>query len=141
MSLEEAAEVDALVAARDKADSKKMRAGISEKLAKFHDEHVGHTIRLTRKLEKLTGQETRLTILGHLQRGGTPSALDRVFATWLGTECAAVLEARKYGVMLALQGNSLKHVPVSEVAGNKRLVPIDHPLVKAARLVGTSFGD
>ena len=52
--------------------------------AKFHDEHVGHTIRLTRNLEKLTGQETRLTILGHLQRGGTPSAADRVFATWLG---------------------------------------------------------
>jgi len=141
MSVEEAAEVDALVAARDKADSKKMRAGISEKLAKFHDEHVGHTIRLTRKLEKITGQETRLTILGHLQRGGTPSAADRVFATWLGTECAEVLNARKYGVMLALQGNRIKLVPISEVAGRKRLVPIDHPLVKAGRLVGTSFGD
>ena len=141
MSVEEAAEVDALVKARDKADSKKERAEISAKLNKFHDEHVGHTIRLTRKLEKITGQETRLTILGHLQRGGTPSALDRVFATWLGTECAEVLNARKYGVMLALQGSRLKHVPISEVAGNKRLVPADHPLVKAARLVGTSFGD
>lgn len=141
MSVEEAAEVDALVKSRDKADSKKERAEISGKLNKFHDQHVGHTIRLTRKLEKLTGQETRLTILGHLQRGGTPSALDRVFATWLGTECAEVLNARKYGIMLALQGSRLKHVPISEVAGNKRLVPADHPLAKAARLVGTSFGD
>jgi ATP-dependent phosphofructokinase / diphosphate-dependent phosphofructokinase len=141
LSLEEAVEVDALVAARDKADSKKERAAISDQLNKFHDEHVGHTIRLTRKLEKMTGQETRLTILGHLQRGGTPSAADRVFATWLGTECAETLHAGEYGVMLALQGGELKRVRVADVAGNKRLVPPDHPLIKAGRLVGTSFGD
>ena len=141
MSVDEAREVAELVVARDRADSKKQRAEVSEKLNKFHAEHVGHTIRLTRKLEKLTGQETRLTILGHLQRGGTPSAADRVFATWLGTECAAVLNARKYGVMLALQGNRIKMVSIEEVAGNKRLVPLDHPLIGTARLVGTSFGD
>lgn len=141
MSVDEAAEVNALVKARDKADGKKLRTEASEKLAKFHDEHVGHTIRLTRKLEKLTGQETRLTILGHLQRGGTPSAADRVFATWLGTECAQALHDCNYGVMLALQGNCIKQVPIAETAGRKRLVPLDHPLVKAGRLVGTCFGD
>ena len=119
-----------LIKARDKADSKKERAEISEKLSKFHDEHVGHTIRLTRKLEKLTGQETRLTILGHLQRGGTPSAADRVFATWLGTECAEVLNARQYGVMLALQGNRIARVPIADVAGQQTARPagssVDH---------------
>jgi 6-phosphofructokinase len=141
MSVDEAAEVSSLLKERDKADSKKERAEISEKLSKFHDEHVGHTIRLTRKLEKLTGQETRLTILGHLQRGGTPSAADRVFATWLGTECAEVLNARQYGVMLALQGSRIARVPIAEVAGRKRLVPANHPLIAASRLVGTSFGD
>ncbi len=140
MSVEEAAEVASLLKARDKADSKKDRTAISGKLSKFHDEHVGHTIRLTRKLEKLTSQETRLTILGHLQRGGTPSAADRVFATWLGTECAGVLHARQYGVMLALQGNRIVRVPIAEVAGRKRLVPPDHPLIAAGRHVGTSFG-
>ena len=141
MSVEEAAKVDSLVRARDKADSKKQRAEISDKLNRFHDEHVGHTIRLTQKLEKLTGQESRLTILGHLQRGGTPSAADRVFATWLGTECARLLASRQYGVMLALQGNQLKAVPIAEIAGHKKLVPTDHPLVRCGRLVGTSFGD
>ena len=141
MSEDEAAEVESLIKSRDKADSKKARAEISEKLSKFHDEHVGHTIRLTRKLERLTGQETRLTILGHLQRGGTPSAADRVFATWLGTECAEVLNARQYGVMLALQGNHIARVPIAEVAGRKRLVSPDHPLISAGRRVGTSFGD
>ena len=92
-------------------------------------------------MEKLTGQETRLTILGHLQRGGTPSAADRVFATWLGTECARVLNDQTYGVMLAYQGGRIELVPISEVAGHKRLVPADHPLIAAARRVGTSFGD
>jgi 6-phosphofructokinase 1 len=141
MSIEEAAVVESLIKARDAADTKKKRAEISEQLNRFHDEHVGHTIRLTHKLEKLTGQESRLTILGHLQRGGTPSAYDRVFATWLGTECAKLLDARQYGVMLGLQGSQLKAVPIHEVANRKKLVPHDHPLLKAGKLVGTSFGE
>lgn len=141
MSTDDAREVAELVRARDKADSKKDRTEAKEKLRKFHDEHVGHTIRLTRNLEKLTGQETRLTILGHLQRGGTPSASDRVFATWLGTECAEVLNERRYGVMLALQGSELKHVPLAALAGKIRQVPLDHPLISSGRRVGTAFGD
>jgi 6-phosphofructokinase 1 len=141
MSADEAHHVELLVKDRDKADSKKTRSEAKEKLRKFHDEHVGHTIRLTKSLEKLTSQETRLTILGHLQRGGTPSAADRVFATWLGTECADALAQRKYGVMLGLQGTGLKLAPLTEVAGNMRNVPQDHPLIVSGRRVGTSFGD
>ena len=141
LSVEAANEVAALVRARDLAETKKHRAEAKQKLQKFHDEHVGHTIRLTKKLEKLTGQESRLTILGHLQRGGTPSAADRTFATWLGTSCADLLQERHYGVMLALQGNSLKRIPLGEVAGRTKLVPVDHPLITTARRVGTSFGD
>jgi 6-phosphofructokinase len=141
MSRQDAKTVSSLVADRDHATSKKERSEAKDKLRNFHDEHVGHTIRLTRSLEKLTGQETRLTILGHLQRGGTPSASDRVFATWLGTECADLLNERQYGVMLALQGNSLKRVPLTEVAGTIRQVPPDHPLIAAGRRVGTSFGE
>ncbi len=141
MSTEDARHVTALVAARDQADSKKARSEAKEKLRKFHDEHVGHTIRLTKDLEMLTGQESRLTILGHLQRGGTPSAADRVFATWLGTECADVLNDGQFGVMLALQGTVLKRVPLAEVAGEMRAVPLDHPLITSGRRVGTAFGD
>lgn len=141
MSQADAKEVAALVKERDHADSKKSRSEAKEKLRKFHDEHVGHTIRLTRKLEKLTGQETRLTILGHLQRGGTPSAADRVFATWLGTRCAEVLHERKYGVMVGLQGNDLKLIPLADLKGRVRMVPLDHPLITSGRRVGTSFGD
>jgi 6-phosphofructokinase 1 len=141
MSTGEATLVANMVRERDLAEGKKQRAEAKEKLRKFHDEHVGHTIRLTRELEKLTGQETRLTILGHLQRGGTPSASDRVFATWLGTGCAEALQDERYGVMLALQGTQLKRVPLKECAGTIRMVPRDHPLITSGRRVGTSFGD
>ena len=141
MSREDVEYVDALLKQRDAATTKHEQAKAKERLQGFHDEHVGHTIHLTKKLEKLTGQESRLTILGHLQRGGTPSAADRVFATWLGTECANVLEEKDYGVMLALQGTELKRVPLKEVAGIMKLVPLDHPLIESARRLGISFGD
>ena len=141
MTVEDSREIAALLEAKDHADSKNERAEASARLQRFHDGHVGHTINLTRALERLTGQESRLTILGHLQRGGTPSAADRVFATRLGTKCARMLSEGRHGVMLALQGAAIAPVPIKEVAGRKKLVPPDHPLINAARLVGTSFGD
>ena len=102
---------------------------------------MGHTIQLTKQLETLTGQESRLTILGHLQRGGTPSAADRVLATWLGTRCVRLLTEQHYGVMLAVQGQEIRPVPLEEVSGKKKFVSPDHPLVQSARLVSTCFGD
>ncbi len=141
MSRDDVEEVNRLVRLRDGADCKDLRREAKDRLREFHDEHVGHTIRLTKSLEKLTGQESRLTILGHLQRGGTPSAADRVYATWLGTECARLLHERHYGVMLALQGTNLQRVPLVEVAGRIKLVPVDHPLIGSARRLGVSFGD
>ena len=90
----------------------------------------------------MTGQESRLTILGHLQRGGTPSPADRVLATWLGTHCAQILSEEKYGVMLAVAGAGIQLVPLEEVAGRKKLVSPDHPLVKSARVSRTAiFGN
>jgi 6-phosphofructokinase 1 len=133
--------VSEMVRAKQEAEDKKERQAAAERLRKFHEEHVGQTIKLTKELEKRTGQESRLTILGHLQRGGTPSAGDRVLATWLGTECARILDEGTYGVMLALRKNELVPVPLEDVAGVKKLVPPDHPLIAAARGVGTAFGD
>lgn len=90
---------------------------------------------------QLTGLESRLTILGHLQRGGSPSAADRVLATRLGTTCAELLCAKKYGAMVVIRGNAIETVPLEKVAGSKKLVPMDHVWVRAAREVGTSFGE
>ncbi len=141
MSRPDARKVRRLANLKDNAKTSKEKAEASEKLQQFHNGHIGHTIELTRQLESLTGQESRLTILGHLQRGGTPSASDRVLATWLGTACAQAIQQRQYGVMLALQNGSIRRVPLERIAGQKKLVPPNHPLVTAARLVGTEFGD
>jgi 6-phosphofructokinase 1 len=130
-----------LASAKQKAETKSEKEKAIERLNEFHRRHVNHTVELTEILEKITGLESRLTILGHLQRGGTPSAADRVLATRLGTACAELLHEGRYGVMVAIKGNTTEPVPLEKVAGKKNFVPPDHPLIQSARLVGTSFGD
>lgn len=141
MSREQAAAVETLLKAKGNASDKAEKQAVSDELSAFHNKHVNHTQELTASLEELTGCESRLTILGHIQRGGTPSAADRTLATKLGTACAQYIAEGGGGSMLAVRGSEVVPVPLEEVAGNKKLVPLDHPLVKAARLVGTSFGD
>ena len=101
----------------------------------------GVSLRLAQRLEELTRLESRVTSLGHLQRGGSPSAADRLLATRLGTLCAELIAEGRYGVMVAVQGAACVPVPLEEVAGKKKLVPLDHSWIQSARLVGTSFGD
>jgi 6-phosphofructokinase 1 len=141
MSVSQAKAVRKLLAAKENARAKDEIAKATERLNEFHRRHVNHTVELTETLEELCDLESRLSILGHLQRGGTPCAADRVLATRLGTACAELLYAGQHGVMVAAQGDSIVPVPLVEVAGRKKLVPPDHPLIRSARLVGTSFGD
>jgi 6-phosphofructokinase len=141
MSRRDAKTVGKLAMKKRNSESKRVKQSASKQLRTFHEAHVGHTIQLTKELEALTGQESRLTILGHLQRGGTPSAADRVLATRLGAHCVRILREKQYGVMLAVQGGEIRPVPLEEVSGKKKFVPPDHPLVESARLVGTCFGD
>lgn len=141
MSRADAKEIDALLKKKESADSKDEKARISEKLSKFHEKHVDHTLKLTHDLEEMTGCESRMTILGHLQRGGTPSAEDRVLATHLGTVCAQYLADGGSGDMMAVRGSEIVPVKLEDVAGKKKLVDPDDPLVRSAKLVGTCFGD
>ena len=96
---------------------------------------------LAQTLEEMTCLACRATVLGHLQRGGSPTAFDRVLATCLGTHAMAQAAAGNMGVMVALRGARMDAVPLAKVAGRQRLVEADSPVVKAARAVGTSFGD
>jgi len=141
MSAQQAKKVEELARKKKMAASSEEQKKASEDLQKFHNDHVGNTLHLTRKLEELTGMESRLTILGHLQRGGSPSSADRVLATRLGTACAELIHKGTTGVMVAARGEGIEPVPLEEVAGKKKLVPPDHPMIQSARLVGTSFGD
>jgi ATP-dependent phosphofructokinase / diphosphate-dependent phosphofructokinase len=99
------------------------------------------TVRLAKQLELLTGLESRITILGHLQRGGIPSAADRLLATRLGTACSDLIDRGEYGVMVAARGDGAKAIMLEEVAGKVKMVPPDHPWVQSARHVGTNLGD
>jgi len=140
MSRAQHEQVKALLKKREAANGKERRAA-SDQLDAFHHDHTNHTLELTHKLEELTGQESRLTILGHLLRGGTPSATDRVLATRVGTAAAEMVESKCYGTMAAVRGEEIVPVPLADVAGKKKLVPKGHPWLAAARLVDTCFGD
>jgi 6-phosphofructokinase 1 len=110
-------------------------------LAKLEAAHVGNTMRLAKELEDLTHLEARVTILGYVQRGGTPSAGDRLLATRLGTAAADFIRDRVFGIMVAARGEGVAAVPLEEVAGNLKTVPPEHPWIRAARRVGTTLGD
>jgi len=126
---------------KEEAKTKEERKAAKEQLANLDIEYADHTLRLSHQLEELTGLEARVTILGHLQRGGTPSAGDRLLATRLGTACADYIQQGIFGVMVAARGEGTLPVPLEEVAGNLKMVPLDHPWLDTARHVGTNLGN
>ena len=126
--------------AKDNDDKDEKKKAAAE-LADLERQHQENTLRLSHQLEELTGLEARVTILGHLQRGGTPSAADRLLATRLGTACAKMIHNDVYGVMIASRGEGTEPVPLEKVVGKRKTVPLDHPWIESARFVGTNLGD
>ncbi|HEY3407431.1 MAG TPA: ATP-dependent 6-phosphofructokinase [Propionicimonas sp.] len=110
-------------------------------LANVTDEQREHTFKLARELEAATGLESRVTILGYVQRGGIPCAADRLLASRLGTAAAHAVSKGQFGVMVAARGEDTDLVPLTEVAGKLKLVPADHEWIQTARKLGTGLGD
>jgi len=110
-------------------------------LASLDVRHQGNTLRLAKQLEELTHLESRVTILGYVQRGGTPCAADRILATRLGSACADLIHEEHFGVMVAARGDGTEAVPLEKVAGKRKIVPVDHSWIQPARHVGTCLGD
>jgi 6-phosphofructokinase 1 len=100
----------------------------------------GVGLRLQQQLQPLLASEVRCTQLGHVQRGGTPTAFDRVLATRFGVAAAALVREGRFGRMVALQGSDCTSVPLADVAGTSRRVPHDHELWRAARALGVCLG-
>jgi 6-phosphofructokinase 1 len=117
------------------------RSQIDLRLKEIESRLTGNTIYLANRLEKFTGLETRITILGHLLRGGAPSSADRVLATNLGTACMRQMNEGKSGVMVGLRDASIVCVPLDQVIEKHKPVPLDHPWIESARRVGTCLGD
>lgn len=117
-------------ASLDKKDLKKHRAEMKTS--------IGY--RVAEELAEATGLEPRVTVLGYLQRGGTPSPYDRVLATQFGVEAANCLARGDFGKMIAIQNGNLVAVPLEKIAKKVKHVPLDHSLITAGRNVGTCFG-
>lgn len=132
------AAADALVRS---ASTPALRDAAKKHKASVIASHRGNAFRLAEELEKATGLEARVTILGYVQRGGTPDANDRLLGSLLGGAGADLIAEGVYGVTVAAQGQAAVPVPLSEVAGNLKTVPLDHPWIRAARQVGTGLGD
>lgn len=125
--------VDLKASKKNKKESSKLSAAeglIQEPMAS----------RLARQLQQMTGIDARVTSLGHVQRGGSPSATDRLLCTHLGTQAIKMLLAGEHNVMVAIQGGACVPVPLNKVAGKIKTVPTDHPWLADAALVGTCLG-
>ena len=96
---------------------------------------------VAQELERRTGAEVRTTVLGHIQRGGPPIAADRILGTNFGYYALETLMKGGVGRMVVRVDNAFTDVDLLYAAGKQRLVPPDHPLIAAARGIGTSFGD
>ena len=90
-----------------------------------HRRFTGVAQQLGEELERRTGKEVRTAVLGHVQRGGTPTAFDRVLATRFGLHAIDALHEGESGVMVALQGTEIKRVPLSAATGELKTVPLE----------------
>jgi 6-phosphofructokinase 1 len=92
-------------------------------------------------LQQLTNKETRHVVLGHLQRGGTPTSYDRVLATRFGGRAVECVRDGEFGKMVAFQPPEIVTVPLEKVVGRQKQVPIDFDLIRTAKAIGVSFGE
>ena len=98
------------------------------------------TARIAKQVEELTGAETRICVPGHMQRGGSPSAYDRVLATQFGSYAAKLVEIERYGVTVAMVNRHVTENRLADIAGKTRNVPENCDLLTVARRMGISLG-
>lgn len=94
-----------------------------------------------KEIEEKTGQEIRITVPGHTQRGGSPCAYDRVISSRLGAAAAQLIKKEQYGYMVGIKNNEIVPIPLAEVAGKLKMVQPDSSIIKEAKSLGICFGD
>ena len=93
------------------------------------------------RIQEKTGSEVRVTVPGHMQRGGSPCPYDRVFASRLGSEAAKLILSGEYGFMVGIRNREIIKVPLEDVAGKLKMVSPDATIIQEAKMLGISFGD
>jgi 6-phosphofructokinase 1 len=118
------------------------KASVIEEAHGIYAERLGgEGMRCAKELGTLTGKETRSVVLGHLQRGGSPTAFDRTLATRFGGKAVELILNGQFGKMVANHPPDLVPIPLGEVVGKTKTVPLDYDLLTTARSIGVSFGD
>ncbi len=139
--LEDTADLQAAELLANNAKTPEAKRAAQAHLAHVVDGQREHTFKLARQLEEATGLESRVTILGYVQRGGTPCAADRLLASRLGSAAADLVADGQFGLMVAARGEGTEPVPLADVAGKLKLVPPDHAWVDTARRMGVGLGE
>lgn len=122
-----------------KEDAALSKKELKEKMKNYSYPSVSYEI--ADRIREKSGQEVRVTVPGHTQRGGSPCAYDRVFATRLGSEAGQMILQGEYGYMVGYKNREIVKVPLEEVAGKLKMVSPDSAIVKEAKMIGISFGD
>ncbi|NBJ91924.1 6-phosphofructokinase [Parablautia muri] len=122
-----------------KEDAKLSKKEYKEKMKNYKFPSVSYE--LAQQIQEKTGDEVRVTVPGHTQRGGSPCPYDRVFASRLGAEAGSLILKGEYGFMVGYKNREVVKVPLEEVAGKLKMVSPDASIVKEAKLLGISFGD
>ena len=122
-----------------KKDAKLTKKEYKEKIRKSPYPSVSYEVAAL--IQEKTGREVRVTVPGHMQRGGSPCPYDRVFASRLGSEAGKLILEEQYGFMVGYKNREIVRVPLEEVAGKLKMVSPDASIVQEAKLLGISFGD
>ena len=110
-------------------------------ISEYAERLGGIGVAITPGLEKLTGKEARTVVLGHLQRGGSPTSFDRILATRFGARAVELLVEGQFGTMVAFHPPDIVAVPLDRIVGRTRNVPLDFDVIRTARAMGISLGD
>jgi len=122
-----------------KKDAKLSKKELKEKMKNYPYPSVSYEV--AAQIQKKTGREVRVTVPGHMQRGGSPCPYDRVFASRLGSEAGKLILDGEYGFMVGYKNREVVKVPLEDVAGKLKMIDPDASIIKEAKLLGISFGD
>ena len=122
-----------------KKDAKLSKKEYKEKMANYSYPSVSYEI--AEAIQEKTGHEVRVTVPGHMQRGGAPDPYDRVFASRLGAEAGQLILNKEFGYMVAYKNREIVKVPLTEIAGKLKYVSPDASIIKEAKMLGVCFGD
>ena len=124
-----------------KEDAELPKKKYKEKLTERVKKYPSVSYEIADQIQAVTGSEVRITVPGHMQRGGEPCAYDRVLSTRIGAGAAQAIMDEEYGIMIGVINGKIKRVPLAECAGKLKMVSPKDQLVKAAKQIGISFGD